>query len=389
MDTIIYQVAAHVGDYCDFDTRKNLLLSGKCFQDVHVFKTHHEWNVNAPCDLRSKLHALLKFKPRLKSLQIFIHAPEVQGLSDIALQHPHLMFKVYLYVNENEPCLHLADMPINLDVLIICFSIQTLETVTRWLDSRHTKTVIKINISEASEQVKLIMLERIAGYAGHVQNLQIGDLSTSCNIRLPSTSVIELSKIACVQAENAYPPCLYDEQHSLTHPCRVATCVSDMYDMRFVQAHLNTLDFYRRYCRISVLILENLQATSILCASAMHPTPDLFIEQLCLAVQPGGIIAFSNRSLVDPGIILLIRRLHGYCKEKRIDVKFKIYIRKHHSHSVALTGRLAHMQVSSIAECIDEGEQHGATTHSELLAELCRESPHAASIWSMIRNEST
>jgi hypothetical protein len=387
MDTnTLYQVAAHIGKQCDFNTRQNLLFASKCFRDVHAFRTHHTWTIRDPCDMRFKMSMIRKFKTSLKTLRIHIHTSGVQGLSDIVRENPQIIFTIIVYVDETKTIIPGdSDIDIckstNLKLETACFTDVALQTVMTWMGVHPHVLLYGINITQAEPLNKGNMLKTLYHNANthgdRIEKVQIGELRLFPYIDIPD-SIESMKKIHCIEVEVGahLRGAVY---FSLMH--FMATAIIDKLDFtkeRFL--------IYRDRCsRLTTIMFENICTTPLLTSTA-HVDP---IDLICASVRPNAksMIVFSELCLLDPAIITLIRQLHKHSAEKQLGITFGIYISTTVHYQIALAGRIASRHLSSLIKLVDDGpnfEQDTVCTYKDLLCELEREAPRCASVWSML-----
>lgn len=385
MDTdALYQVVAHIGKQCDFNTRQNLLFASKCFRDVHAFRTHHTWTVrdHMCCDMRLKMRMLRKFKTSLKTLRIHIHTSRAQGLSDIIRENPQITFTVIVYVDETTTVVP-GDMDIdictstNLKLEMACFSEVSLQSVMTWMGTHSHVLLYGINITHVEpftkEKMMQILYHNANTYGDRIKKLQIGELQLFPYIDRPDC-IEGMKKIQCIEFDVIVHP-----HFSVIH--YLATVIIDKLDFRKERFLI-----YRDHCsRLTTIMFENICATQLL-TSTTHVDP---IDLICASVRPNAksMIVFSELCLLDPAIIALIRQLHKHSAEKQLGITFGIYISTTAHYQIALAGRIASRHLSSLIKLVDDGpnfEQDTVCTYKDLLCELEREAPRCASAWSML-----
>lgn len=310
--TFLYQVAAHIGNKCDFNTRQNLFFTSKCFRDVHAFRKSHTWTVNTPCNLRIKMQMLKKFKTSLDTLKITIQScAGVEGVSDIIRENQDIAFSLAIAVNEIDPIPSIDDAG-KTKILLGCTTPGALQNILSWLDAHPTVKLEGLNIENANPEYKCNMLYAIVPHVSRITALQIG--SSYLNPRPSDECIAQLGKIERVQVSNIYPTLnmAYDN-----HPIHEATCVIDSSMCLSVNRFVDLMEFYKRRClRLNVLVFEELHATQLIMYDLVAGLGVL--GKICHAVRVDndGVIAFSKLSLSDPALIALIRELSIYSTEK-------------------------------------------------------------------------
>jgi hypothetical protein len=383
MEHFLHQVAAHIGNKCDFQTRQNLLFAAKCCRDAHIFRTYHHWKVDAPCDLRIKMQCLLKFKTRLNSLNIIANA-RVQGLVEIALAHLSVEIEAYVCASRIDDVMAHIHPP-NLHLHVICTADTHIDSVVNWLGWYPTATIRVIDISRANTMAKVDMLSKLIEmdetFRHRLESLKVGNCDFYWILNTHRLNLLQTFKEVLININHDLQPDVFEHLRGL------ATKVCHTKDILHTKTSFDTLDWYAHRCpRLHTITFMCVHATNVI-ANNMDAQHSIMVEKMCRAVKSCGTLIFKQLCLKDPGLITLVQQLSDYIREKRIHITIEISI-EGRCHADALMGRLIHRHVKSIVTCTDVATKHevdSRCTYNELLESLKIAAPRAHPIWNMIR----